>query len=328
MLRIHFTAADIARTCLVTSVDPLWEMVFSRLRLRKGDQGRSSVLTPWLRGVRDDADKLRPGLRVLSALTPPGPYFPDFLTPSEARAGLTAGLDAIRSTPRARVATEIRKLAVTAPVPGWARLLANGDGAVLEEVAEALRGYHRIAVEPYADLIDAAFEAELSRRSRTLVESGVQGLLGGMRPVMDWRPPVLHVRYTNDRDLHLRGRGLRLVPSFFCAGLPVALADPELPPTLVYPMRVDHLPARHSTHVPEALAGLLGATRSAVLVTIGNGAATTTELARRIGTSLSSISHHTAALRKAGLITTHRHHASVLHMATPLGTALLRANRE
>src|SRR5438876_12229110 len=66
------------------------------------------------------------------------------------------------------------------------------------------------------------------------------------------------VRYPVHRDLRLDGRGLRLVPSFFCRGTPVALADPELPPTLVYPLD-------HSSHweLPGAksLPDLLGHTR-------------------------------------------------------------------
>ncbi|WP_410660056.1 ArsR/SmtB family transcription factor [Amycolatopsis sp. lyj-112] len=39
---------------------------------------------------------------------------------------------------------------------------------------------------------------------------------------------MLTARYPLDRDLHLRGRGLRLVPSYFCWDTPVALADDEL----------------------------------------------------------------------------------------------------
>ncbi|MBR7678841.1 helix-turn-helix transcriptional regulator, partial [Streptomyces daliensis] len=52
----------------------------------------------------------------------------------------------------------------------------------------------------------------------------------------------------------------------------------------------------------------------------------TGELARAIGVSASSASQHTTALRNTGLITSHRHGASVLHTLTPLGAALLRAN--
>ncbi len=47
---------------------------------------------------------------------------------------------------------------------------------------------------------------------------------------------MLEVSYAVDRDLHLEGRGLRLVPSYLCRGTPTAFADPALPPTIVYPV--------------------------------------------------------------------------------------------
>jgi DNA-binding transcriptional ArsR family regulator len=74
-----------------------------------------------------------------------------------------------------------------------------------------------------------------------------------------------------------------------------------------------------STH---SLDALLGATRSAVLRSVDRGA-TTSQLARRLGTSLSSVSRHAAVLRDAGLITSHRYDKTVLHALTPLGVAIL-----
>ncbi len=66
----------------------------------------------------------------------------------------------------------------------------------------------------------------------------------------------------------------------------------------------------------------MGATRAAVFCAVGSGA-TTTQLANRLSTSLASVSRHTGVLRNAGLITTHRHGAAVVHALTPLGTSLL-----
>jgi DNA-binding transcriptional ArsR family regulator len=164
-------------------------------------------------------------------------------------------------------------------------------------------------------------QADRAYRARTLLDGGVHGLLSSLRPLMQWRPPVLEVQYPVHRDLHLDGRGLRLGPSYFCRSLPVALADPDLPPTLVYPVHHDdgwrHQPAG------SALTALLGATRYAVLAAIGHGASTT-ELAGRLGVAPSSVSRHTSALRQAGILTTHRHGPSVLHTITPVGAALLR----
>lgn len=323
MLRIHFSAGDLERTQVAERVDPLWEVVFSRLRLTEVDSGL--MLQPWLRDVRRNGDRqvIMSGVRALSVLAPLGPYFPDFLTPPEGALGLKSALEAIRSTPRQRLQDEFRRLEDVRPTPAWTRPLAGGDGEALLELTEAFARYHAAVIEPYGSVIEEAVETD--RVHRTGVPSGVEGVLRGMWPLMNWRPPVLEVQYACDRDLHLNGRGLRLVPSYFCRRTPVALADPGLPPTVVYPVHHDWTWQRQlasGRRQDGALAALLGTTRSAVLAAIGAGA-TTTELADRLGASPSSISRHTTVLREAGLLTTERQGVSVLHRRTLLGSALL-----
>lgn len=122
--------------------------------------------------------------------------------------------------------------------------------------------------------------------------------------------------------LHLGGRGLRLVPSYFCQGTPMSLADPDLPPVLIYPIDQDLHWSHTGTTEPRALDALLGRTRAAVLREIDIGA-TTTHLARRLRISPASASRHTTVLRDAGLVTTHRHGPAVLHTITWLGRRLL-----
>jgi DNA-binding transcriptional ArsR family regulator len=51
--------------------------------------------------------------------------------------------------------------------------------------------------------------------------------------------------------------------------------------------------------------------------------ATASQIARRLGTSVSSVSRHTAVLRNAGLISSHRCDQVVVHALTPVGTAIL-----
>jgi DNA-binding transcriptional ArsR family regulator len=317
------------RTPVATTVDPLWEMVSSRLRLSERNKGL--VFEPWLRQLRQEAGTaaLRPGLRVLAGLSPLGPYFPDFLTPPEGAFGLRPAIEAIRATPRSQLHHELGLLSMTSALPRWARPLMEGDADLLRDVGNALIAYHQIAIEPHTNMIQAAVDADRAHRARTILDNGIDGLLISMRPLMWWRPPILDVHYDVDRELHLRGRGLRLIPSYFCRRVPIALADPDLTPTLVYPINHDHtwkyqLAAGSSPD--RALAALLGSTRSAVLAAISSGA-TTTQLAHRLGTSPSSISRHTTVLREAGIIATQREGSSVLHTTTPLGAALLKSNR-
>lgn len=125
-----------------------------------------------------------------------------------------------------------------------------------------------------------------------------------------------------DQELSLNGRGLLLIPSFFCVSNPLTLLDPALPPVLIYPvprhpdLLLEHRPAA-------ALGALIGTTRAAVLDAIGARGPTTTELARQVNISTASASEHTTVLRQAGLITSHRQQNRMLHHLTALGHALL-----
>jgi DNA-binding transcriptional ArsR family regulator len=329
VLRIHFTGDDLRRTTVATEADPLWEVVLSGFLLH--ERHPPAYLRPWRRLIRADAPRvarMRPAVKLLSAIAPQGPYFPDFLTPLAAADGLEAGLEAIRRTPAERIRHELRTLDRTSPrsLPGWVSTLAGGSVVAIEAVATALDTFHETAVARHRSLIRASVDADLAHRTRAMLSGGVDGLFHSLRPLAQWHPPVLEVRYAVDADLHLDGRGLRLVPSFFCHGSPVSLADPRLPPVLVYPIATEHRwPAVTATCRTQPLARLMGATRAGVLDAIAGGA-TTTELSRIVNTSAASISRHTAVLHDAGLIVSHRHGPTVLHSLTSLGVQLLECH--
>ncbi|HEX7303281.1 helix-turn-helix domain-containing protein [Lentzea sp.] len=324
-LRIHFTMRDIGRTRLADASDPLWEVVHSGFRLNFPD--RDPAFGEWKRSLLGSGSaEVRAGAALLAVLAPQGPYFPDFLNPPEASRGLEEGLEAILSTPRGRLRAELSRLAENSPVPSRFQALAEGEPAVLRGVTAVLRAFHSAVVSPHDGAIRSAVAADRARRSRVLAEQGVEGLLATL-PAARWEAPVLEVEYGVDRDLHLEGRGLLLVPSFFCQRLPLSLADPAMPPALIYPidtaLRWEGLAADR----PGGLEALMGPTRAAVLVAVGERAgATTTQLAQRLSASPASASRHTAVLRAAGLITTHRDGPAMLHTLTPLGTALLETS--
>lgn len=318
-LRIHFQAEDLARVTLAEEPDPLWELVLTRFRLR--ERSRPLAFRPWFDALPAGAPAIRRGARVLDALAPFGPYFPDFLTPDEGRHGLDHGLAALLGTPKRRLAAELELLARRRTLPGWARPLAQGDPATLERLGAALRGYHAAAVARFRDLIGPAVAADHACRVRDLVRGGVEGLFAGFRPLMRWNPPVLETEYVVDQDLVLGGRGLRLVPSYFCRGTSLTLADPELPPVLVHPIEQRHR-WRPVADRRTGLGALMGANRSAVLHALGR-AATTTQLARMLRISPTAASRHTAVLREAGLVDSRRDGPAVVHTLTPLGAALL-----
>ncbi|MER5781339.1 helix-turn-helix domain-containing protein [Streptomyces mobaraensis] len=318
MLRVHFTGLDLARLRLAGDPDVLWETVLSLHRLR--DKQGESIYGDWRTETRT---RLNSETRLLAPLVPPRGYFPDFLTPAEGVLGLETGVEALRATPAERIHDELGRLSTVRTLPAWIRSLAEGDARAFGKLIAALHDYHEAAIAPYWAHIQARIEADRAIRGRALLDGGADALLSSLPPTMRWHAPVLECDYPVDRDLHLNGRGLLLVPSFFCRGNPVTLRNPDLTPVLVYPARHCAESAPPVQDAPRSLGKLVGQTRSAVLGSIGGGC-TTSELARRVGVSAASASQHAGVLREAGLVLTLRHGSAVLHTLTPLGAALLR----
>ncbi|MFF3762824.1 helix-turn-helix domain-containing protein [Streptomyces sp. NPDC001922] len=323
MLRIHFTGLDLARVRIAARPDALWESVLSFHRLR--DKQGPTVYGPWRCEARS---RLNGETRLLSSLVPSRGYFPDFLTPPEGVLGVEPAIEALRETPAPRLQHELSLLGTARTRPGWLRELADGDSGALGRLIGALRSYHRAAIAPYWPHIRARIEADRAARGRALLDGGTDRLLASLPGTMRWRSPVLESDYPVDRDLYLGGRGLLLLPSFFCRRTPVTFHDRDLTPVLVYPVEhteesVPTKPVRSCAGDVGSLGKLVGHTRSAVLRTIGHGC-TTGELARRVGVSAASASQHASVLREAGLVVTLRHGGAVLHTLTPLGAALLR----
>ncbi|MFJ1645575.1 ArsR/SmtB family transcription factor [Streptomyces sp. NPDC088258] len=323
MLRIHFTEKDLARVRMAPGPDPLWETILSFHRIR--DRRAPLAYGEWRAEARS---RLNGETSLLSALVPQRGYFPDFLTPVQGRLGLEAGLEALRATASERVRGDLALLRAggarsVRKDPGE-RLATFADGGPghLGRLVEAVRTYHRAAVEPYWAHVRTRVEADRALRGRALLDGGSDELLSSLPPMVRWRGPVLEADYPVERELRLEGRGLLLQPSFFCRTTPVVYRDPALAPVLVYPITHSEAPAA-TDRVGPSLGRLVGHTRSAVLRAIEHGC-TTSELARRTGVSLASASQHACVLREAGLISTLRHGNAVLHTLTPLGGALLR----
>ncbi|GAB3988488.1 winged helix-turn-helix domain-containing protein [Actinoallomurus acanthiterrae] len=325
MLRIHFTPDDLLETKVANSPDFMWEILLSAHLLRKRDG--AVVFGGWKRRTRG---RLPASAAMLMRLAPPWGYSADFLTPARETVATTDGFEAIMATPRSRLRRDLLLLDARRPLPQWGRPLADGEPTTLRRLDHAIRAYHDAAVAPYHRQIRAAFDADRMFRARALLDGGITGLLAGFCHAARWEPPVLSVSYPRDRDVHLNGRGLRLVPSFFCWRTPTALYDigTDDPMTLVYPIAHDLAwtgggPGREPQVSRDPLAALIGGSRAAVLAVIAEAGSTTTALAGRIGISAPAASRHVSALRDAGLVTSTRRGPYVLHTVTPLGTDLL-----
>ncbi|SNT58957.1 transcriptional regulator, ArsR family [Actinomadura meyerae] len=300
MLRLWLDYDDLTRVRVTPGLSPVAQTVLSA-------QAPRSRRRPGLTGPS----------RLLLDLVPPGRWVPDFLTPYTDVPGLEAELDAVASTPVRRIRAELERSCGPRPAP-WPRRLAAGDREAMGTLVRGLRDLHRVALaDRWADL-GAHLRAEAAGFARTMARDGVGGLLGSLHHGVRWTPPVLEIETLRDGDVHLRGRGLLLVPSPFVTG-PRVLVGGNGPATVVVPAAP---PAGGAGSDPLPL--VFGRTRAAVLRSVADGEVTTGALAARLGVSAASASQHATALRGAGLITSERRGKTVHHALTPLGERVLR----
>ncbi|MFJ9041218.1 helix-turn-helix domain-containing protein [Streptomyces sp. NPDC102406] len=324
MLRLHFTADDLKRIRLLPDPDPTWEIICSICRL-KTDEG-PTAFGAWRDATRHRLhgdQRLRAALLPLRGLIPSSGYIPDFLTPTVGDE-LPAALDTIRGTPRRDIASQLVRLDTVRRRTGRPGTAPRPDDLDTAAVAGALETYFETALRPHWPRMRALVRADVDVRTRALLDGGVQAFFARLAPLARWRDPVLEVDYPVDRDVSLNGRGLLLVPSFFCWRRPTALADPALPPVLVYP--VAKRPWDLAQTWGAGAARLLGRTRAAILSTVARrDGRTSSDVAHAVGVAQSSISYQIAVLRESGLVASHRTGKYVVHTATPLGLRILDA---
>ncbi|GHH70605.1 transcriptional regulator [Streptosporangium violaceochromogenes] len=324
MLRVHFSPQDWERLRVVSRPDPMWETVLSLYML--GDASDELVFGQWRRRA---LTRLPPESRMLLDLVPPQGYSPDFLSPLVGGEDPDDGIDAVLNTPRRRIAEELDLRFGGGRRPPWTEALARKDGAAVRALGRSMRAYFDVALRPYWGYI-----SRVAERSATSIGDAADGPVATIlrlknQPAIRRAPrTTVELPYGNDQDLELRGRGLVLVPAFFCAINPVTFYDPSLPPVLLYP--VGHAPvsfltgaAQGSRPTDEVLRRLLGRTRAMVLRTLDNRARTTGEIARALGISAASASEHASLLRAAGLVSSERRGNTVRHRLSPLGLAFL-----
>ncbi|MFE0026421.1 ArsR/SmtB family transcription factor [Amycolatopsis sp. NPDC059021] len=327
-LLIHFTREDLARTRVSGRPDALWGLVLSlhRLQRRRPSGGHGPPVPDevlrWRANTLDCLSGRALGRRVRDHLVPLAPissYFPDFLTPHTGLQGLEPGLDTVLSTPRTQIGRELDELTTRSGAPSWGTELAAGNTQALHLLGVTLRDYFTTALAPAWPAIQDRTTTEHTRLTGILTTQGIEAMLANLLPTTIWHPGdrVLEAPYPMNFTIDLQGRGLTLIPSWFCSDMPVALVDPALPPVLVYPLT--HIPPPVTN--PRALAKLIGPTRAAVLLAITT-ATPTRAIHQRTGVSASQLSRHAAVLRNNNLITEARHAGHTFYTRTPLGNTL------
>jgi DNA-binding transcriptional ArsR family regulator len=321
MLRIHFTAEDLARTTLAAEPDPLWEVLLS-LHMLQVEDGPVAY-GAWRQRVRRRLPRETVG--PLAVLAPPVGYSPDFLTPSAPSRGFDHAVELMLSAPRRQLRSDLSRLSTRRTAATWVRQLAEARPETLHRLGHSVRVYHRHALAAYWPSVRSAVQLDNRRRMQQLTAGGIASMLAAVHPSARWNGETLEIAAFPNEDLRLNGRGLRLQPSYFCWTAPTKLLDADLPPVLVFP--IQHAAgllhrSQEGLDGEGRLSALVGRTRASVLALTVDGA-TTTQLARSCDITLATVSHQTAVLRDAGLIVSRRQGKSVVHQATPLGVALL-----
>jgi len=329
--RIHFTTLDLARTRVTNAPMPGLELHFALRTLQNRSQ--PARWDAWRRRARA---RLTDEARMALSLVPPIGYAPTFLTPPQIDTP-GAMLEAMRTMPRSAVGAELAAIADRQFIPSWAHRLGD-DPELYAKLSDGVRSLYATLVEPHWTQITDLVRADQAVRVRQLLTGGIERVLAEANPRwMRWKPPVLEIWMPKgiERDLHLEGQGVVLMPSVFH---PRTTVDDETRPQPIvsYPAGLEHplhslsvvTPTAPARRRMSAVAALLGTTRSAVLTVIAeHPGSSTKELAALVGIAPASASEHATVLRDAGLISTVRYRNAALHSVTNLGLALLNAPR-
>ncbi|MEU9455675.1 winged helix-turn-helix domain-containing protein [Streptomyces sp. NPDC048277] len=290
MLRIHFTAEDLARLHMPAGLGLLTE---SALALRLFADSGNVTFHGWRRQLRVELGQRSAAFEVLA----------------RSNESIDELVNLVHCGERP---------ADTGPRPANSR-----QAAMMSTLAD----FSHAAVRPYWAQVRTMLEAIRDASGRIMIASGAERLLGSLHPRLRWNAPVLELHRGPERDVYLAGRGLVLSPSFFLPEqtcLFVEATGPNGRPAVLFPV---NNPAkaefsRQCAGDAEALGALVGHTRAAALQVLTESC-TTSELAKRLNLSLAGASKHASILRRAGLIMTTRSRNTALHTLTPLGVALL-----
>jgi len=340
MFRVHLSAEDLARTRVTATWGPFAETVLSLGGLRGGSRP-APPLRPWREATQAAVDSRQAELARF--LWPFPGMVVDLLTLVGAVDSFDTGAAALAARSGADLRTELGRFRDTdlgtelglprpARLPAWLTGLDQADPQALRMLTRVLSRSHERLIEPFWPSMLSHLTGERARMGRLLADHGVEHLFHHLHPGIRWHAPALEFA---DRgswspqpcDVHLRGRGLVVVPSVFCGRVPIPLFPLDGGAALLLvpaPPELADAPAMWNggSMIGDPLAALLGRTRAAVLRSL-EGGTTTTELARRLRITASGASQHASALRAAGLVSSRRDRNRMVHATTDLGAKLL-----
>ena len=281
----------------------------------------------WMRAARGAIP--REDFEVLAVLIREDGYFPDFLTTTPTWELTPEGeAERLRHIDDDRFGVDMAKVRDRtdgARREAVQRMLDQPDRA-RGMIAEAWLSVWNAGIAPVWTQLERVLRADIAVRSRRIAESGIGAMIQTLHDRVAWHDGAVRVTMRIWSEVvDCRGSGLVLVPSVMGSTGCFVLTEPPAQPTLFYPAQgLTATWARDPADVDAALGALLGPARARILLD-AHEPRTTTQVAHDTGLAVSTASHHLTVLRDAGLLSSTREGARVLHRRSPLGEALVGA---
>jgi DNA-binding transcriptional ArsR family regulator len=233
-------------------------------------------------------------------------FIPDFLTPKppRGRVSIDEQVAAVEQT----TATTVRaQLPAAWPAPAGLPLV----------VADGLMKFWRMALADMWPAVEDDMDNCVRASGAALTTGGVEELFATLQPALRWTGRRLMVAWPFHRSMQLDSTEVVIVPMLLSGHAVMTQLSDRRDAWIGVRAR----PGTPLRRAPKNPTTLLGRGRTAVLVALQTPASTR-DLARALGLSESTVSHHLHALTLAGLTTPTRHGRYVLYALTELGHEL------
>jgi DNA-binding transcriptional ArsR family regulator len=321
MIRLRLSSTVLARMRFAYS--PLAETAKSLYMINSGTIHR--LHRGWYERVRSDLGRLDHEL--LQAVVPPTGHIAEFLFVGATATTTTIEqqLQIVSDWPLEHFVSELAQARRgVGPTAAARRLVDLGtDGP--PRVAAALEQYWRVAIAPFWPQLRAILDADVAYRVGKLARGGIAELMQDLHPSIELTEHAIRIASLTESDVD--GGGLTLVPCVFIwphLWVELGLAGE---PSLTYGARgIGALWQDSDGGTEEAgvLGALLGRTRAEILLSL-RLPRSTTDLARSIGLTPSTVSSHLAILRRSGLVTCWRSGRRVLYQRTGAASTIVAA---
>jgi DNA-binding transcriptional ArsR family regulator len=313
------------------AISPVSEVVHLARAMARPRIYREGAHVAWLKRQRTAVADLQRehDLRPLLVILGSSSYYPDFLTPSHQQAVADIGDEfaAMRATgktdARRQIAFSLARLETVVDQDVGRQLR---DRAVLDRLVSLLEAVWSHLVAPEWRRLQDILERDVLYRSRALARGGFAHFAADLNPLVTLHEQRLTVQAKTEATRVLDGQGLTLQPSAFVWPFVGTMVCPAHPATLIYPARGVASLFWEPNDEDAALASLIGPTRAQILQELALPSHTQS-LSRRFARSPGNIADHLKVLRQTGLVTRARTGRQVTYSRTPLGDALVAANR-